>query len=88
MTRISDNKAHEIARSLASSTFKQKEEFLLYKVRVHLVDKTREIMGKGLYMIFVTKPGTLNLRGICLYTPMEFSKRSFQKNVLQMKFIR
>ncbi len=47
MTRISDNKAHEIARSLASSTFKQKEEFLLYKVRVHLVDKTREIMGRG-----------------------------------------
>lgn len=46
MARISNNKAHEIARSVAFSTFKQKEEYLLNKVRPHLVDKTREIMGE------------------------------------------
>ena len=79
MTRISDNKAHEIARSLASSTFKQKEEFLLYKVRVHLVDKTREIMGEGLYMIFCDKTRHFkSTRNLSLY-PNGIFKAFFPK---------
>lgn len=68
MARISDNTAHEIARKLTNELFHEKEESVLFKIRAHLVDKTRQIMGERLYAIFCDKTQYFkSVRNLSLY---------------------